>query len=120
MLVGLLARNAILIVEFAKQARDQGMSIATSALEGARQRLRPILMTSLTFIIGLIPLAFASGPTAIGNRSISIGAIGGMLSGVILGLIFIPVLYTLFQSLHEKIAGKKKDILTVTNHKIEL
>lgn len=115
MLVGLLARNAILIVEFAKQARDQGMSITTSALEGARQRLRPILMTSLTFIIGLIPLAFASGPTAIGNRSISIGAIGGMLSGVILGLIFIPVLYILFQSLHEKIAGRKKDISTVTN-----
>lgn len=107
MLIGLLSRNAILIVEFAKHARDHGMSIVASAVEGARQRLRPILMTSLTFIIGLIPLAFASGPTAIGNRSISIGAIGGMLSGVVLGLIFIPVLYILFQTLHEKITSKK-------------
>jgi hydrophobic/amphiphilic exporter-1 (mainly G- bacteria), HAE1 family len=110
MLIGLLARNAILIVEFAKQAREHGMSIAESALEGARQRLRPILMTSLTFIIGLIPLAFATGPSAIGNRSISISAIGGMLSGVVLGLMFIPVLYIFFQSLHERISGSKNTI----------
>lgn len=108
MLIGLLAKNAILIVEFAIQARKKGMAIVASAIEGARQRFRPILMTSLAFIIGLVPLTFATGPAAVGNHSISIGAIGGMLSGVVLGVIFIPVLYILFQSLHEKIAGTKK------------
>lgn len=110
MLIGLLAKNAILIIEFATRARKKGMPIVASALEGARQRFRPILMTSLTFIIGLIPLTFVTGPAAVGNHSISIGAIGGMLSGVILGIIFIPVLYILFQSLHEKISGTKKTI----------
>ena len=108
MLIGLLAKNAILIVEFAIQARKKGMAIVASAIEGARQRFRPILMTSLAFIIGLVPLTFATGPAAVGNHSISVGAIGGMLSGVILGVLFIPVLYILFQSLHEKIAGTKK------------
>ncbi len=110
MLIGLLARNAILIVEFAIQARKKGIPIVASAIEGARQRFRPILMTSLTCIIGLLPLTFATGPAAVGNHSISIGVIGGMLSGVILGIIFTPVLYILFQSLHEKIIGKKKTI----------
>lgn len=117
MLIGLLAKNAILIVEFAARARKNGNPIVASALEGARQRFRPILMTSLAFIIGLIPLAFATGPAAVGNHSISIGAIGGMLSGVILGLFFIPVLYILFQTLHEKITGKKDDDLILTNNK---
>ena len=107
MLIGLLAKNAILIVEFAIQARKKRMPIVASAIEGARQRFRPILMTSLAFIIGLVPLTFATGPAAVGNHSISLGAIGGMLSGVFLGVIFIPVLYILFQSLHEKISGKK-------------
>lgn len=107
MLIGLLAKNAILIVEFATQAHKKGMPIMESALEGARQRFRPILMTSLAFIIGLVPLTIATGPAAVGNHSISVGAIGGMLSGVALGVVFIPVLYILFQSLHEKITGKK-------------
>ena len=109
MLIGLLAKNAILIVEFAVQARKKGIPIVASALEGARQRFRPILMTSLAFIIGLVPLTFATGPAAVGNHSISIGAIGGMLSGVILGVIFIPVLFIVFQSLHEKISGRKEE-----------
>lgn len=109
MLIGLLAKNAILIVEFAAQARRKGIPIVASALEGARQRFRPILMTSLAFIIGLVPLTLASGSSAVGNKSISIGAIGGMLSGVILGVVFIPVLYIVFQTLHEKISGKKKE-----------
>ena len=108
MLIGLLAKNAILIVEFAVQARKKGIPIVASALEGARQRFRPILMTSLAFIIGLVPLTLATGPAAIGNHSISIGAIGGMLSGVILGVIFIPVLFIVFQSLHEKVSGQKE------------
>lgn len=116
MLIGLLAKNAILIVEFATQARKKGMPIVTSAIEGARQRFRPILMTSLAFIIGLVPLTFAAGPAAVGNHSISVGAIGGMLSGVVLGVIFIPVLYILFQSLHEKISGTKKNDLMLMNH----
>lgn len=110
MLIGLLAKNAILIVEFATQARKKGMPIVTSAIEGAHQRFRPILMTSLAFIIGLVPLTFATGPAAVGNHSISVGAIGGMLSGVVLGVIFTPVLYILFQSLHEKISGTKNTI----------
>lgn len=109
MLIGLLAKNAILIVEFAVQARKKGIPIVASALEGARQRFRPILMTSLAFIIGLVPLTFASGPAAVGNHSISIGAIGGMLSGVILGVIFIPALFIVFQSLQERISGQKKE-----------
>ncbi len=111
MLIGLLAKNAILIVEFAIQARKKGMPIVASAIEGGRQRFRPILMTSLTFIIGLIPLIFATGPAAVGNHSISVGAIGGMLSGVVLGVIFIPVLYIIFQSLHDNISGKKNNLM---------
>lgn len=110
MLIGLLAKNAILIVEFAIQARKKDVPIVASAIEGARQRFRPILMTSLAFIIGLVPLTFATGTAAVGNHSISVGAIGGMLSGVILGVLFIPVLYILFQSLHEKISGTKNTI----------
>ncbi len=107
MLIGLLGKNAILIVEFAVQARAKGKSIVASALEGAGRRFRPILMTSLAFVIGLVPLTVATGPAAVGNHSISVGAIGGMLSGVILGLIFIPVLFILLQSLQERIAGMK-------------
>lgn len=117
MLIGLLAKNAILIVEFATRARRKGIPIVASALEGARQRFRPILMTSLAFIIGLVPLTFATGPAAVGNHSISIGAIGGMLSGVVLGVIFTPVLYIVFQLLHEKITGKKKDDMVLSNEK---
>nr|WP_320058348.1 efflux RND transporter permease subunit [uncultured Bacteroides sp.] len=107
MLIGLLAKNAILIVEFAVQARKKGAPVIASAREGARLRFRPILMTSLAFIIGLVPLVFATGPAAVGNHSISIGTIGGMLSGVVIGLLFIPVLYVVFQLIHDKITGKK-------------
>lgn len=115
MLIGLLAKNAILIVEFAAQARKKGIPIVASALEGARQRFRPILMTSLAFIIGLAPLMFATGPAAVGNHSISFGTIGGMLSGVIIGLIFIPVLYVVFQLLHEKTTGNKDNHIDTNN-----
>ncbi|MDD2624224.1 MAG: efflux RND transporter permease subunit, partial [Candidatus Riflebacteria bacterium] len=108
MLIGLLAKNAILIIEFAVQARKKGVPIVASALEGTRQRFRPILMTSLAFIIGLIPLSMTSGASAVGNHSISISAISGMLVGVVLGLIFIPVLYIVFQTLQESLIGNKK------------
>lgn len=103
MLVGLLAKNAILIVEYALQRRRAGASISTASLEAARLRLRPILMTSLAFIAGIFPLALAEGSSAMGNKSISIGAMGGMISGVLLGLFVIPVFFNVFQQLHEKI-----------------
>ncbi len=106
MLIGLLAKNAILIVEFAAQRRRQGKSLLNASLEAARLRLRPIIMTSFAFIAGLIPMMFAIGPSAQGNHSISIAAAGGMLSGVILGLFIIPVLFIIFQYLHEKVSGK--------------
>ncbi|MCE7043184.1 efflux RND transporter permease subunit [Dyadobacter sp. CY312] len=111
MLVGLLAKNAILIVEFAVQRRAAGLSIVESAIEGSKSRLRPIIMTSLAFIVGMIPLMVATGGSASGNRSISTGAAMGMLSGVILGIFVIPLLYILFQYLQEKISGSKKVVM---------
>ena len=105
MLIGLLAKNAILIVEFAVQRRRAGKPLVAAALEAAKLRLRPIIMTSLAFVVGLIPMMFASGPSAQGNHSISIGAAGGMVSGVILGLFIIPVLFIIFQYLQEKVSG---------------
>lgn len=106
MLIGLLAKNAILIVEFALQRRKNGYSIVKAAIEGAKVRLRPILMTSFAFIVGITPLIFTVGPSAIGNKSIGYGAIGGMLFGVIIGIFVIPVLFYVFQGLDEKIKGK--------------
>lgn len=105
MLIGLLAKNAILIVEFASQRRRAGKNLIVSALEASKLRLRPIIMTSVAFIAGLIPMMTVKGPSAMGNHSISIGAAGGMVSGVVLGIFIIPVLFILFQLLHEKISG---------------
>lgn len=102
MLIGLLAKNAILIVQFAVARRHSGMSILWSAIAGAASRLRPILMTSLALIIGLLPLMFASGVGANGNRSIGAGAIGGMLIGMIMQIFIVPMLFVVFQSLQER------------------
>ncbi|TXF79501.1 efflux RND transporter permease subunit [Chryseobacterium sp.] len=111
MLVGLLAKNAILIVEFAIQRRHHGESLAMSAINAAKARLRPILMTSFAFIFGMLPLVFASGIGSIGNRSIGTGAAAGLLIGTFFGLIAIPVLYVIFQWLQEKVKPiKAKDI----------
>jgi len=107
MLIGLLAKNAILIVEFAVQRRHAGHTLVESALEAAKLRIRPIIMTSIAFVVGITPMMRATGPSAMGNHSISIGAAGGMLGGVLLGLFIIPVLFVVFQALHEKISGKK-------------
>jgi HAE1 family hydrophobic/amphiphilic exporter-1 len=96
MLVGLLGKNAVLIVEFAAQKHLQGMSVLEAAIEGAKVRFRPILMTSFAFIAGLIPLVFAHGPGAIGNRTIGSSALGGMLFGTIFGVIVVPGLYYIF------------------------
>lgn len=109
MLIGLLAKNGILIVEFALDRRRKGLPIVQSAIEGAVARLRPILMTSFAFILGLVPLMFASGAGAVGNRSIGTGAVGGMLIGTILGVFVIPVLFIIFQTLQEKMSGPAKD-----------
>jgi len=96
MLIGLLGKNAVLIVEFAVQKRQQGASIFDAAIEGAKVRFRPILMTSFAFIAGLIPLIIATGAGAIGNRTIGASALGGMLFGTIFGVIIIPGLYYIF------------------------
>ncbi|PTS98539.1 hydrophobe/amphiphile efflux-1 family RND transporter, partial [Flavobacterium sp. HMWF030] len=101
MLIGLLAKNAILIVEFAMAQNKLGQDITEAAIEGARLRFRPILMTSFAFISGLIPLCIASGAGAIGNRSIGTAAAGGMLIGTIFGLVIIPGLYILFAKLEK-------------------
>jgi HAE1 family hydrophobic/amphiphilic exporter-1 len=96
MLVGLLGKNAILIVEFAVQRHHEGASLAEAAIEGGKLRFRPILMTSFAFIAGLIPLVRATGPGAIGNRTIGGTAVGGMLLGTVVGVLVIPGLYYLF------------------------
>jgi len=108
MLVGLLAKNAILIVEFAVERRRGGMPIITAAIEGAQARLRPILMTSFAFILGLVPLMLAGGAGAAGNNSIGTAAVGGMLIGTVVGVFVIPVLFIVFQSLQEKVTGPPK------------
>ena len=102
MLIGLLAKNAILIVEFALDRRRQGMSILWSAIAGSAARLRPILMTSLALVIGLLPMMFASGVGANGNSTIGTGAIGGMLIGMLTQIFIVPVLFVAFQSLQER------------------
>lgn len=117
MLIGLLAKNAILIVEFAIQRRHAGKSLVESALEASKLRLRPIIMTSLAFIFGLFPMSIATGPSAQGNHSISYAAVGGMLGGVILGVLIIPVLFVIFQGLQERI-GKKPSPIAAGNLKL--
>ena len=111
MLMGLLAKNAILIVEFALDRRRMGMSISWAAVLGAGARLRPILMTSLAMIIGLLPLMFAFGVGAHGNRTLGASAIGGMLIGMIFQIFIVPVLFVAFQYLQEKIKPLEWDDL---------
>jgi HAE1 family hydrophobic/amphiphilic exporter-1 len=107
MLIGLAAKNSILIVEFAEQLRAKGRSLVDAAIEAAELRLRPILMTSFAFILGVIPLAIASGAGAQGRRSVGTTIIGGMLVSTLLNLFFIPVLYILLQTLLGKFGGNR-------------
>ncbi len=101
MLVGLLGKNAVLIVEYAVMKNNEGMTVFESAIEGAKARFRPILMTSFAFIAGLIPLIFAHGPGAIGNKTIGAASLGGMLFGTVFGVIIVPGLYYIFGSIAE-------------------
>lgn len=110
MLIGLLAKNAILIVQYAVSRRRSGMELIAAAIEGSRLRLRPIVMTSFAFIVGLLPLTWSTGGSALGDRSIGTGAVGGMLTGVLLGVFIIPVLFVIFQGLQEKLTGAPKSI----------
>lgn len=108
MLIGLLSKNAILIVEFAATRREHGMSIITAGIEGAKARLRPILMTSLAFIFGIAPLMFSTGAGANGNKSIGFSAVGGMLFGTLLGVFVIPILFMIFQNIQEKLRKNRE------------
>jgi multidrug efflux pump len=101
-LIGLAAKNAILIVEFAKLRRDEGKPIVDAALEAARLRLRPILMTSFAFILGVLPLAIAAGAGAASRRALGTTVFGGMLAATLLGIFIVPVLYVLIQRLAER------------------
>lgn len=103
MLIGLLAKNAILIVEFAVERRQRGLPIVQAAIEGAVARLRPILMTSLAMIVGLLPLMFSSGAGANGNSTLGAATVGGMLIGMILQIFFVPTLFIIFQLMQERI-----------------
>ena len=108
MLIGLLSKTAILLTEYASARRRQGMGIIEAALDAASVRLRPILMTSMTMIFGLLPLALATGVGANGNRSLGVGAIGGMLIGTVALLFIVPVLFIIFQSIEERVMPKRK------------
>lgn len=110
MLIGLLAKTAILLTEFASTRRREGMSITEAALSAAKARLRPILMTSLTMIFGLLPLAFSVGVGANGNRSLGVGTIGGMLIGTIALLFIVPPLFIIFQKIEERVMGRRKRV----------
>lgn len=108
MLIGLLSKTAILLTEYASSRRRQGMSIAQAAISAAGVRLRPILMTALTMIIGLFPLIVASGAGANGNRSLGVGAVGGMLVGTLALLFVVPVLFMVFQVIEERVMPKRR------------
>ena len=117
MLMGLAAKNAILIVEFAKVRRDKGMDAVRAARESADLRLRPILMTSLAFIIGCLPLAVASGAGAAARNGMGVAVVGGMLFATVLGIFLIPVFYVIVEWIAGRIGGKKENDKNVSLEK---
>ena len=108
MLIGLSAKNSILIVEFAEHGLEQGRSVANAAIEAAELRLRPILMTSFAFVLGVLPLYFATGAGKLGRHSVGTAIVGGMLFSTILNLFFIPVLYVIVKGLLVSFTAKKE------------
>jgi len=110
MLIGLSAKNSILIVEFAEQLIDQGRSVVNAAIEAAELRLRPILMTSVAFILGVLPLYFASGAGKLGRHSVGTAIVGGMLFSTVLNLFFIPVLYVIVKGVLVSLSSKKVQV----------
>jgi len=104
----LLAKTAILLTEYASERRREGMTIAHAAIAAARVRLRPILMTSATMVFGLLPMAFATGVGANGNRSLGVGVIGGMLLGTIALLVLVPVLFVVMQWIEERVMPRRR------------
>jgi HAE1 family hydrophobic/amphiphilic exporter-1 len=107
MLIGLSSKNAILIVEFAEQLRAKGSSIEDAAVEAARIRLRPILMTSLAFILGVVPLVLATGAGKAGRISVGTTVFGGMIVSTVMNLFFVPALYVMVETLRERLLGKR-------------
>jgi hydrophobic/amphiphilic exporter-1 (mainly G- bacteria), HAE1 family len=116
MLIGLSAKNSILIVEFAEQLREQGKSVIDAAIEAAELRLRPILMTSIAFILGVMPLYFATGAGAYGRHSVGTAIIGGMVLSTFLNLFFIPVLYVLLKTFLARFSKKPAQRSTQQAH----
>jgi multidrug efflux pump subunit AcrB len=122
MLIGLLAKTAILITEFASERRKQGMTIMEAALEACRERLRPILMTVFTMIVGMLPLVFSGGAGANGNRALALGVVGGMLIGTIALVFVVPAFFIVFQTLEEKVSGSpvQTEAVTVVNEEVKV
>ena len=118
MLIGLLAKTAILITEFASERRAHGMSIVDAALDAARERLRPILMTVVTMIVGMLPLVFSGGAGANGNRALSLGVVGGMAIGTLALVFVVPAFFIVFQTLHEKVYGSPEIVETSNEENI--
>ena len=121
MLMGLVAKTAILITEFAIQKREEGLPIFDAAVGACKDRLRPILMTVSTMVIGMIPLIIEGGAGAVGNKSLALTVVGGMIVGIIAILFVTPAFYIFFQKLHEKLTpGEKNEELDIRNEELEI